>query len=416
MTFTEEFSALEHKSLNQIIATKIHKELSELRSHVDTSPTIPKRWVWELIQNAKDVNIGGKVQVHIEADLEGPDAHVTFSHNGGRVLTVENIRFLIEQVSSKSRTKDSTGRPMTTGKFGTGFLTTHLLSPYVLVTGVAKQPGLLPRKFELYLDRSGTELEEIIAAVEAAKKSTQTVDKQPHYKEYVAGEFNTAFRYELTDDTGKSVAQRRSCRPGHVPAVHARFVPEIESVAYPDHMVSLEEPEEERVDGEVQILSVTTTDFEGESVTSTIAVLSKGLTTIAMPVEADRRGRAYPPAQSRSAPVVLRFSAPRHRDSFRSRSSSTTRRSIRPDARDGLFLTQTRARRPAERPQQSRHQRGALALSLTARNTRRRMLGDSLHLIGGRKADPRWAYLGESELVQGSDPQADAETPSCTPR
>jgi len=168
VTFTEEFSALEHKSLNQIIATKIHKELSELRSRVDTSPTIPKRWVWELIQNAKDVNVGGKVQVRIEADLEDPDAHLTFSHNGA-AFTVENIRFLIEQISSKSRTKDSSGRPITTGKFGTGFLTTHLLSPYVLVTGVAKQPGLLPRKFELYLDRSGTELEEIIAAVEEAK-------------------------------------------------------------------------------------------------------------------------------------------------------------------------------------------------------------------------------------------------------
>lgn len=93
MTFTEEFSALEQKSLNQIIATKIHKELSELRSRVDTSPTIPKRWVWELIQNAKDVNVGGKVAVRIEADLEDPDAQVTFRHNGG-AFSVENIRFL----------------------------------------------------------------------------------------------------------------------------------------------------------------------------------------------------------------------------------------------------------------------------------------------------------------------------------
>jgi hypothetical protein len=273
VTFTEEFSALEHKSLNQIIATKIHKELSELRSRVDTSPTIPKRWVWELIQNAKDVTVGGKVQVRIEADLEDPDAHVTFSHNGA-AFTVENIRFLIEQISSKSRTKDGAGRPITTGKFGTGFLTTHLLSPYVLVTGVAKQPGLPPRKFDLYLDRSGTELEEIIAAVEEAKKSTQKVDKQPHYKEYVAGEFNTAFRYELTDDTGKSVAQAGlsdldTCLPYTLV-----FVPQIESVAYPNHLVSLEEPEGDRVDGEVQILSVTTIDPEGESVTSTIALLS----------------------------------------------------------------------------------------------------------------------------------------------
>lgn len=137
MTFKEEFFALEQKSLNRIIATKIHKELSDLRARVDASPTIPKRWVWELIQNAKDVNIGGKVRVRIESELDGSDAHVTFKHNGG-AFSAENIRFLIEQVSSKNRTKDSTGRPTTTGKFGTGFLTTHLLSPYVLVTGVAK--------------------------------------------------------------------------------------------------------------------------------------------------------------------------------------------------------------------------------------------------------------------------------------
>jgi hypothetical protein len=178
VTFREEFFALEQKSLNQIVATKIHKELSELRARVDASPTIPKRWVWELIQNAKDVNIAGKVGVRIEADLDGSDAHITFNHNGG-AFSAENIRFLIEQVSSKSRAKDTTGRPTTTGKFGTGFLTTHLLSPYVLVTGVAKPQGLLPKKFELYLDRSGTEMDEIIAAVEAAKTSIQELDRCP---------------------------------------------------------------------------------------------------------------------------------------------------------------------------------------------------------------------------------------------
>ena len=62
----------------------------------------PKRWVWELIQNAKDVNIDGKIRVQIEADLDGPDAHVTFGHNGAP-FSAENIRFLIEQVSSKDR-------------------------------------------------------------------------------------------------------------------------------------------------------------------------------------------------------------------------------------------------------------------------------------------------------------------------
>src|SRR5687767_12248416 len=111
---------------------KIHKEMAELSVGVEASPTIPKRWVWELIQNAKDVNVGGKVRVRIEADLNDTDAHHTFTHNEG-AFSAENIRFLIEQVSSKDRTKDSAGRPTTTGKFGTGFLTTHLLSEHVSV-------------------------------------------------------------------------------------------------------------------------------------------------------------------------------------------------------------------------------------------------------------------------------------------
>jgi len=49
------------------------------RASVETSPTTSRRWVWELIQNAKDVNIEGRVQVLIDADLKDPNAHVTFS-------------------------------------------------------------------------------------------------------------------------------------------------------------------------------------------------------------------------------------------------------------------------------------------------------------------------------------------------
>jgi len=172
---------------------------------VDASPTTPRRWVWELIQNAKDVNLDGKVQVRIEADLDGSDAHVTFKHNGG-AFSAENIRFLIEQVSSKDRTNDSNGRPTTTGKFGTGFLTTHLLSERVLVRGVAAGKGFAPRKFKLALDRSGAELQDIIDAVQAAKDSILDLDDQPEYTGYVPGKFNTAFRYELADKTGRKVA------------------------------------------------------------------------------------------------------------------------------------------------------------------------------------------------------------------
>lgn len=385
MTFAEEFSALEHKSLNQIIATKIHKELSELRSLVDTSPTIPKRWVWELIQNAKDASVGGKVQVQIEADLENLDAHITFRHNGA-AFTVENIRFLIEQISSKSRLKDSTGRPITTGKFGTGFLTTHLLSPYVLVTGVVKQSGLPPRKFELSLDRSGTELEDIIAAVEEAKKSTQNVDKQPHYKEYAVGEFNTAFRYELTDDTGKSVAQAGlsdldTCLPYTL-----AFVPQIESVDYAGKLVTLEDSEEERVDDEVQLLTVRTTDIDGQTKTSTIALLSKGFTTIAMPVEKTEAGVRILPLKTDLPRLFCDF--PLLGTEHFPFPVVVNNPTFNPtDARDGLFLRRTLRSDPP-----SDHNRAvikdALSLYLTLLKYASKNAWRSLHLFAVAKPIP----------------------------
>jgi hypothetical protein len=285
VSFKSQFSASQEKAHNRNIATKIHEELSKLRAGVNASPTTPKRWVWELIQNAKDVNIDGKVRVRIEAALDDADAHITFRHNGS-AFSAENIRFLIEQVSSKDRTNDSTGRPTTTGRFGTGFLTTHLLSERVVVRGVAAGRGFAPRKFKLSLDRSGSELEDIINAVQAAKDSLQDLDDQPPYTAYVPGQFNTAFRYHLADKTGKSVASAGLADLDICLPYTLAFVREIESVEYPNRLLSLREREDPKVDGEIQILSVTANPH-GSAVpaVSSIAVLSSGLTTIAIPVK-----------------------------------------------------------------------------------------------------------------------------------
>jgi hypothetical protein len=206
-------------------------------------------------------------------------------HNGG-AFTTEHIRFLIEQVSSKERTTGCNGRPKTTGRFGTGFLTTHLLSENVTVNGVVKEEGLTPRQFELSLDRSGDETA-IIAAVEGAKQAMDNLDDLPGYKKYADGDFNTSFRYELTDKIGKRVASAGLedldiCLPYTL-----AFVPEIESVDYTERLVGLEESEDERVDGEVQFLTVIMTVAK-ETTETTMAVLSLGLTTIAMPVERNK--------------------------------------------------------------------------------------------------------------------------------
>jgi hypothetical protein len=288
VTFKSQFFASQDKAHNRNIATKIHEEMAKLRAGVDASPTTSRRWVWELIQNAKDVNINGKVRVRIEADLVGSEAHVTFKHNGA-AFSAENIRFLIEQVSSKDRTNDSDGRPSTTGKFGTGFLTTHLLSERVLVKGIAAGRGFAPRKFKLSLDRSGAELQDIIDAVQAAKDSILDLDYQPEHVRYVPGKFNTAFRYELADNTGKKVASAGLADLDNCLPYTLAFVREIESVEYSNHVLSLLDLDDETADGELQILSVTA-EAEEDTETYSIAALSIGLTTIAIPVERTEAG------------------------------------------------------------------------------------------------------------------------------
>lgn len=280
-TYKERFEDSEQKAHTQNIATKILRELSALRASVEASSTARKRWVWELLQNAKDVNIGGTVKVLIEADLESATPHVTFRHTG-QPFSAENIRFLIEQISSKDRKKDSSGRPKTTGKFGTGFLTTHLLSEIVTVTGIAKEDDLTPRQFQLTLDRRGFEPDEIAAAVEGARRSVLDLDQRPTCKSYVPGAFNTSFRYDLTDDTGRNVAK------AGLEDLHAclrytlGFVREIDSVALPQGTFALQ-TRIPLTEGEVQILQVTL-EREGQKHTRSMATLTQGFTTVAIPV------------------------------------------------------------------------------------------------------------------------------------
>ncbi|MBS1851380.1 MAG: hypothetical protein JST79_10740 [Acidobacteria bacterium] len=341
MTYKERFEASEERAHYQNIATKILREMSDLRAQVDSSPTASKRWVWELIQNAKDVSIDGKIRIQIDVEIAGSKPLVTFKHNG-QPFSAENIRFLIEQISSKDRKKDPTGRAKTTGKFGTGFLTTHLLSEIVSVHGVAKEEGLEPRQFELLLDRSGVDLDSITEAVKKAKSSVADLDDKPPYTQYVAGAFNTAFRYELLDETGKNVAiaglaDLDACIPFTL-----AFVSEIETVSLPTRRYRLRDRHPLGANGLVQMVTMEadTSDAKKQFPTRSLAVLTAGLTTIAIPVE--KRGEKiaiirpnselprlfcdFPLLGTEEFPFPVVINNPNFNPT---------------DARDGIFLTHT---------------------------------------------------------------------------
>ena len=73
-------------------ADKIRQLLSAIRNNPALSA---KRWVWELMQNAKDApNKYGKVSVEIELVSE---RELRFKHNGNP-FTVNNIKMIVKQI------------------------------------------------------------------------------------------------------------------------------------------------------------------------------------------------------------------------------------------------------------------------------------------------------------------------------
>ena len=183
----------------RLTADKIMQLLSQIREDPSASA---KRWVWELLQNAKDVpNKFGKVSVEIE--LVSQDT-LKFRHNGD-TFTTKNITGLVQQVSSK----DSQNLEGQTGKFGTGFICTHLLSDIIDVEGVVTYKGV-NRRFSIRLDRSGYRSEDLLPRIESTLEELRHIETS--YQEvdnYEANRteqsFDTVFTYHLkTEEKQKS--------------------------------------------------------------------------------------------------------------------------------------------------------------------------------------------------------------------
>lgn len=187
---------------NKLVADKIRKTLLNIRN---ISGISAKRWVWEMIQNAKDVpNNFGKVDIKIELTKNS----LIFSHNGSYFL-VDNILGILQQVSSK----DSKNVDGQTGKFGTGFIGTHLLSTIVKIKGIVKYRGIF-RKFNIYLDRSAESSEELAKEVSKSilefknnmNNENSDFELLSTYNQKET-DFDTCFEYILKDENSIQIAK-----------------------------------------------------------------------------------------------------------------------------------------------------------------------------------------------------------------
>jgi hypothetical protein len=199
----EIFGRFDTQDLNRKSALDIFEKLRPIRQGINKE-SIARRLIWELIQNAKDnvavCNINSDNNFVVDITLT--EDKFIFAHNKG-FFKNENVRALIRQYSSsdKDRSDANTDEaPVTTGRFGTGFMTTHLLSEVVDITGVFQYDTETYKSFKLNLDRSGHNVQELIQGIEKAFASVEeSVRMSSAISSPKISEFKTQFIYHLNN-------------------------------------------------------------------------------------------------------------------------------------------------------------------------------------------------------------------------
>ncbi|KJS10471.1 MAG: hypothetical protein VR67_17970 [Peptococcaceae bacterium BRH_c8a] len=157
-----------------------------------------RRWIWELIQNANDCATEAGVTIWIETNND----ELIFSHDG-YIFTYNNLVDLITQISSK-RTDDGDN----VGKFGTGFISTHLISEIVTIKGVYcnRKNSTDYKNLELVIDRSGRTDTEIQESIVKSFNDLEIIDSSQNIEWcYEKGAPATSFVYDLTNNRSKDI-------------------------------------------------------------------------------------------------------------------------------------------------------------------------------------------------------------------
>jgi len=134
-------------------AQAVKNEARHIRTKINEARGSPQdaavRWPFELLQNALDAGPRtGRPSVNIS--LTHDKGTFVFEHDGA-FFQIQELAALLSGGSSKDFESAET-----TGRFGTGFLVTHVLAPSVRLQGLLVANGRV-EQFDLRLDRRGDE-------------------------------------------------------------------------------------------------------------------------------------------------------------------------------------------------------------------------------------------------------------------
>ena len=147
MNHLKEPDRIRTKVLTENTAQGVLNHLKALESNRARMLT---RWIWELLQNARDTSA-------TFASIERGQGEVIFRHDGTK-FKMHEIAHLIYHGSTKVEDGE------TIGQYGSGFLTTHLLSPTIDVSGQLDDG----RSFKFSLRREVGSVQELSDSMEQA--------------------------------------------------------------------------------------------------------------------------------------------------------------------------------------------------------------------------------------------------------
>lgn len=165
-------------------ASKIYNELKKLTSSsIEDQERFRKRWIWELIQNASDCcRFGEKIDIEVNF-VE--NSRLAFSHNG-RGFSKDNLLSIVTQFSNKITEEDSMG------KFGTGFISTALISPNIIIDSFLEDTK---QNFSLKLDRSGESIETLRNSIDENLRIIENLNNRDNVSQLATN--RTIFSYDL---------------------------------------------------------------------------------------------------------------------------------------------------------------------------------------------------------------------------
>ncbi len=181
------------------IANAVCKYLDAL---IDDRPKRRTRWIWELLQNAHDASIASDKR--LVASIRDNSEELIFLHNGSG-FTIEQIQRLIFHGSTKVEDEETIGR------YGSGFLTTHLLSWDIDVSGQLDND----QWFDFRLSRNPESVNALSASMNQAWDDFNPVTS---LREPMPERFTTRFKYPITEIWAKDAVQEgnttlKQCAP-----------------------------------------------------------------------------------------------------------------------------------------------------------------------------------------------------------